>query len=119
MTNELFKLIHIAGILMLFSGLCALWGVYAGGHTPNKSTRITLAVIHGIGMALLLVSGLMQLSALGAGFPLWAILKGSLWLVLGVSMVLAKRRASWGPLLIWFWIACGVAAAFCGIYKPG
>ena len=119
MSNELFKLIHVTGMLMLFSGLSALWGVYSSGKAPGKSARITLAIIHGIGMALLLVSGWMQLSALGAGMPLWAIIKAVVWLVLGVSMVLAKRRASWGPGLILFWLACGVAAALCGIYKPG
>ena len=120
MSLEFYRIIHVAGILMLFSGLSALLGLYTSGHSPRKGLRITLAVIHGIGMALVLVSGFGQLARLGltGGLPGWIYAKLGIWLILGGSMLLARRKAQWGTALIGFWVALGAIAACLATFKP-
>src|SRR5665213_1069671 len=120
MPVEFYKVLHICGIIMLFSGLAALWGVYSTSAPARQQTRTVLAIIHCFGMLLILVSGFGMAAKLGfmAALPLWIYLKLAIWLLLGASMVLAKRKAHWGPGLICLWILLGTAAAYLAIYKP-
>ena len=120
MSVEAYKFLHICGILLLFSGLVGLWGTYASGAAPRKGLRIALSATHGLGMLALLVSGFGMAAYLGFGdhLPVWLYLKMSIWLLLGGSMVMAKRRADWGFALIALWIALGLAAAYLALFKP-
>jgi hypothetical protein len=120
MSLEFYKILHVCGILMLFSGLTGLWGVYSTGSTPRPATRMGLATVHGFGMMLILISGFGMAAKLGimAALPLWIYLKMAIWLVLGGSMVLAKRKAQWGIGLLAFWILLGTAAAYLALFKP-
>jgi hypothetical protein len=120
MSYEFYKLLHICGILMIFSGLAALWGVYSTGQAPPPGRRKALAIIHGLGMLLVLVGGFGMAAKLGlmANLPLWLYLKISVWLLLGASMVLAKRKAQWGPALLLLWILLGASAATLALFKP-
>ena len=120
MSHEIYKVLHILGILMLFSGLTALWGVCLKG-VPTKSLRISLALIHGVGMTLLLVSGMAMAGKLGvftSGTTGWIWTKLAIWLALGGSMVLAKRKAQLGTGLLVLWIGLGTLAAYLAIFKP-
>lgn len=106
---------------MLFSGLTGLWGVYVLGTSPKKSLRIGLAVIHGVGMTLVLISGFAMAGKLGvfaSGTTGWLWAKLVIWLALGGSMVLAKRKAQLGTGLLGLWIALGTLAAYMAIFKP-
>src|SRR5258708_2098765 len=109
MSVEFYRVVHVSGILLLFSGLAGLWGTYASGSAPKKSLRIALSSIHGIGMVVLLVSGFGLAAKLGlvGSLPVWLYLKMSVWLLLGGSMVMAKRKADWGASLIILWVALG------------
>lgn len=120
MSIEFYKLLHVLGILMLFSGLVGLWGTYASGSAPNKFLRVALSITHGIGMLLLMISGFGLAAKLGltSGLPLWLYLKMAIWLALGGSMVLAKRKALWGPRLIGLWVTLGGLAAYLALFKP-
>ena len=120
MSHEFYRVLHILGILMLFGGLTSLWGVYVSGQVPKQGLRVGLAVIHGVGMTFLLLSGFAMAGQLGlmSAIPGWMWIKLGLWLALGGSMVLAKRKAHLGVSLVGLWIALGTVAAFLAIYKP-
>jgi len=121
MSLEFYRVAHILGLLMVFSGLAGLWGVHVqASGPPKKSVRVGLALLHGIGMLLLLVSGFGQLARLGLtdGLPSWVIRKLAIWFLLGVSMVMAKRKAHLGLWIVLVWILFGSLAAFLGIFKP-
>jgi hypothetical protein len=67
-----------------------------------------------------LISGFGMLARLGfmANIPAWAYGKIGIWIILGGSMVLAKRKAEWGLSLILFWVAAGGLAAYLAVFKP-
>lgn len=92
MSYELYKLLHLLGILITFMALGGLALAAAGG---NRSGGGALgAVTHGLGLVIVLVSGFGLLARLGAGFPLWVVLKLVIWLLLGAALVVLKRAPS-------------------------
>src|ERR1700722_15479300 len=104
---------HVFGILMLFSGLVGLWGASLNGTVP-RGRRAVLSAIHGFGMLIVLVAGFAMAGKLGymGAMPGWLYGKMLIWLLLGGSIVLAKRKATIGPLLLAVWIALGTLAAY-------
>lgn len=121
MSLSFYKVIHILGLLLVFNGLAAIWGVNVVGGTPSKRRRIGLSLMHGLGLAALLISGFGMLAKLGylSDIPTWAIIKSLIWLAMGASLALAKRKAQWGLPLISFFVLAGTYAAYLCIYKPG
>jgi hypothetical protein len=120
MPFELYKLLHFCGILLIFSGLAALWGVYSTGSTPVPARRRALAIVHGIGMLFVLIGGFGMAAKLGltANLPVGIYLQMSIWFLLGLSMVMAKRKSHWGLALLFFWVALGVSAGYLALMKP-
>ncbi len=118
MSLEFYKILHIIGFISIFASLAGLWGVSLKG--TDGGTRRALALIHGVGMTLVLISGFGMLARLGmtSGLPGWIYAKLTIWLVLGGSMVLAKRKAHIGPMLVVGWILIGGMAAYLAILKP-
>lgn len=117
MNNEILKVIHILGIALIVTGLAALWG--ASFHAKarlEKKIRIQLALVHGIGMALVIISGFMLLGSTGMGG--WVYGKFLIWLTLGGSMVLAKRKSHWGSGLLLLWVTLAGCAAWLALVKP-
>src|SRR5436309_2679542 len=114
MSHEFYRVVHLCGVMMLMSGLAALCGMCKQGMLPGRRGRLGLALIHGVGMLFLLVSGFAMLAELGflVEIPAWAYIKFAVWLLLGGSMVLAKRKAHWGLGLIFFWILAATYAAY-------
>ena len=121
MSLSFYKVIHILGLLLAFNGLAAIWGVNVVGGKATKRRRIGISVMHGLGMVALLVSGFGMLAKLGylSDIPTWAIIKSLIWVAIGASVALAKRKAQWGIPLVSFWILAGTYAAYLCIYKPG
>jgi hypothetical protein len=117
---EFYRWLHIVSVLMVFTGLVGLVAARSGGKAPDKKTDRMLALIHGFGMLGVLVAGFGAMARLGfmSGWPWWINLKLAIWLYMGGSMALAKRKAQWGPALLASWIIIGGVAAYFGIYKP-
>lgn len=119
---QIYKIMHIVGLMCVFSGLAALLGVY--GTAPlerHPSIRKSLAILHGLGMVFLLVGGFGMLARLGivhGGLPVWVYLKLAIWLALGGSMTLARKKANVGMPLLLLWIFLGGLAAAIALYKP-
>jgi len=105
-----YKIIHLTGIAALFLGM---GGLLAGGNH-----RKVFAILQGIGLLCMLVSGFGLLARLQIGFPHFAILKTTLWLLMGALPVLFRRLKV--PTLIAILIALGMVSlmAWIGINKP-
>jgi hypothetical protein len=118
MNYEIYRLIHFAGIFTLFLA----FGYLLAGPKSTKAA----AMGHGIGLLLILLGGFgMQAKmkdvyqvAYGSGFPTWLILKIVIWLALGGSMVLLKRKIIKGAAAWIAIIVLGLASAYLAYNKP-
>ena len=81
----------------------------------NRYALVRLpAMIHGIGLLLILVSGFGMQAKLKLGFPVWMISKLVILLALGGSIALIKRKAL-PPVAIYFLVIfLGSIAAYLG-----
>ena len=119
MSYGFYKVLHILGLLMLFSGLAGTI-VHAAnrGEKASNVMRGALAALHGGGLLLLLVSGFGNVAELGIGFPGWVFVKVAIWLVFGALIVLPYRKPQWNQALLWLLPVLGAFAAYLAIYKP-
>ena len=121
MSPSAYKVIHVVGLILLFMSLAGLLTASVSGVKSSRRLRASLSSAHGLGLVLLLISGFGMLAKLGylASLPTWAIIKFGLWVALGGSLALAKRRPRWAVALITFWVGAGGLAAYLCVYKPG
>jgi len=116
------KIFHYAGIMLLFMGLGGMvFASYVGFGTEKKKLRRAAAILHGVGLMLILISGFAMLSKLNLMHgdpPNWAKAKFGIFLIMGFSISLAARwsRGIW--ILIVGWTLLGAAAAYLALYKP-
>ena len=118
---EIYKLLHLTGIVLVLTGLVALLALKISGVAIEGANKKFAFLTHGLGLVLVLVSGFGLLARLGliqTGFPGWAYVKLAIWLYFGGIMALIKRRGHLGwklylPLILVFMVAASVA-----LYKP-
>ena len=111
MDPVIYKIIHLSGVIILFGALGA--GVYTASSKENKLAGI----LHGISLVLILVSGFgMVVKIHGNQFHWWIIAKLVIWLLLGGSYALAKKRLLPENTAFAFILALGIIAAFLGNY---
>jgi hypothetical protein len=116
------KIFHYVGIMLLFLGLGGMVFASSAGFGPEKKKlRRMAAILHGIGLLLIVVSGFTMLSKLNLMHgdpPGWAKAKFVIFLIMGFSISVAARwsRGIW--FLIAGWILLGAAAAYLALYKP-
>lgn len=117
---EVYKILHILGILLVFSALGGV-AVHAagGGDRASNPSRRALAISHGVGLLLMLVAGFGMLAKIGispASGWVWA--KVVIWLVLGACTVLPYRARSLAGAMLTLLPLLGTLAAYLAIYKP-
>ena len=119
MSYGFYKVVHVLGLLMLFSGLAGMI-VHAGtgGDRSRNPLRRALASLHGGGLVLLLVSGFGILGEVGLGFPVWAMAKLGLWLAFGALVAIPYRKPEWNGALLWLLPILGALAGYLAFYKP-
>jgi len=108
----IYKVLHLAGVVGLFTALGSLIA------TDENGSRKLGSILHGTSLILILVSGFGMVAKFGYGFPGWVIAKLVIWLALGAMLAVAKRKAlpqgaTFGVVLV-----LGSLAAWLGIYKP-
>lgn len=109
MDPDIYKVIHLAGVVILFGALGA--GIYTSSNKDNKLA----GVLHGISLVLILVSGFGLLAKIWDNqFTWWIILKLIIWLLLGGSYALAKKRLLTENTAFAFILGLGVLAAILG-----
>jgi len=119
MPYTVYKVIHLASILFLFtiSGGVALYAANGGTREKNVAKRLVSA-IHGLTLVLILVSGFGLIARLGTGFEIWVWAKFSIWFVIGSIALLPLRRPHLGYLFLFLIPTLGALSAFMAIFKP-
>ena len=116
------KLFHLIGVMLIFMGLGGMvFAAYAGFGPEKKKVRRAAAMIHGIGLLFLIVSGIGMLQGLGllhGDPPGWIKAKFFIFLLLGGSISLAARFSRWIWILLVTWVLLGAAAGYLALYKP-
>lgn len=114
MSYEFYKVLHLTGLVTLFAALGALSIVAAGRRKP-------FAILHGIGAVILLVAGFGLLARLQLmqNLGLWVYGKIAIWLVLGTTPVILRRKPNLALATLMVSLVLGVIAACLAIFKPG
>jgi uncharacterized membrane protein SirB2 len=113
---EIYKMIHIVSIVLLFTTLSL--SLVAGYNTkPVK-------IFSGVATLFLLVSGMGLVARIGIShgesWPLWLQLKVVVWLIIGVGgAVVAKRFQSQGKIFFLAMMALLVFVTYLVNYQPG
>jgi hypothetical protein len=121
LSYEIYKLLHLFGIIMLFMSVGGVM-LYAlnGGTKADNTWRKTAAITHGIGLVFVLVAGFGLLARVGISWPWpgWVFVKLIIWLVLGGVTGLIYKLGPTGKGLWYVVILLGVIAAYMAIFKP-
>jgi hypothetical protein len=116
MSYQVYKLLHVLGIMLLFFGFGGVLIPNLSGFKLAGKAKLIAFITHGLGMLLLLVAGFGLLAKLGLdGIPGWVIVKLIVWLLLGVGIALAKRKPTIISLLIL--LALAMVAPYAAIFK--
>lgn len=115
MSLQVYHLIHLVAVMALFAGVGA-----ALGGAENPGARKFGAILRGVALLLLLVSGFGMLAKLQImmAMPGWVWVKLGIWVVASILPLLVSRRllpASGAALLA---LALGGVAAWLGYLKP-
>lgn len=117
-----YKLLHYAGLFLLFTSLGGLCAVRLGQGQGAEGER-WLKLLHGMALLMAIVAGFGMLARLGqaspAAWPAWVWLKLALWAALGAAPVLIKRAERLAGLLLVLLPLLGLFGAFLVLYKPG
>jgi hypothetical protein len=105
-----YKIIHVIGVAALALGL--------GGMMAGGANRKAFAILQGVGLLVMLVSGFGLLAKLHLGFPHFAMVKVVLWVVIGALPVLLRRLKVpvFGGMVIF--LALVSIMAWLGVIKP-
>src|SRR5687768_15778684 len=109
MSPEFYRLLHMGGLLLLFLGL---GGIFATcGREGAKPPKLFLAM-HGIGLVVMVVSGIGRAHKLGYGWPTWMIAKIGCWVVIAALPTLVRRGMLPRLLAVVLAVALGCTAAW-------
>lgn len=118
MTYEIYKLLHLVGMMMLFAG--------AGGlvlqhlqDSPSDRARKLAGLTHGIALLILLVAGFGAAAKRewSLASP-WLVGKMVIWLVFGLAPMWIRKLPKQAKLLWWLLVVLGALAGYLAIYKP-
>jgi len=119
---NLYKLVHILGILLVFSafGGLVLHAINGGTKSTNVGRRL-VTIGYGVGLFLILLGGFGMLARLGivqGGLPGWIWFKLAVWIGIGGLFALPYRKPEAARLLWILGPALGLLAAWAALYKP-
>lgn len=123
MSYEFYKVVHLFGILLLFASLggAAMLALRGGSAEQTAPLRKLLGATHGVALLVIFVAGFGLMARLGmmsSAWPLWIYVKVGVWVVLGGSIALVRRRPELGRL--WYVVLplIGALAAYMAVTKP-
>ena len=121
LSYAVYKLMHVLGLLLTFTGLAGVVFAFALTPTPQPKMRKLAFITHGLGLLLILVSGFGMLARMGlvGGLPPWIHAKLTIWVLAGLAIAVAKRKSE--KLAVWIYAATvllGFTAAYIAIFKP-
>lgn len=122
LSHATYKVIHLLGIFLLFSGLGGLWAAAAtSSETIRNTTRRLAMAAHGAAMLLILVAGFGMMARLqiSHSWPLWIWIKLMIWLLLAGYPVLLKRQKKPSGVLFFLAPILGAIAAYAALFHLG
>ena len=110
MSHQIYQILHILGILMVFLGYGALLGrALAGSDCPRLKKMGSIT--SGIGLLLILVAGFGLIAKLGYNYSeTWIWIKLAVWVALGGMIVAINRKPCCAPKIWWVLLALGTIA---------
>jgi hypothetical protein len=111
MNPIIFKVIHLAGALGVFT---AMGAILAGA---TDSHRKMASMLHGVSLLLLLLAGFGMLKNPPMELHYWKV-KLVLWLFLGIVPVLARKKTLPTSVLLGLTLGAGIFAAYLGVMLP-
>lgn len=120
MSYEFYKIIHLTGIVLLFTGLVGLLTLKMAGAEVSGKTKKLVFSAHGLGAFLILLGGfgLLARLQLAANMPNWAYAKLAIWLLAASSISIVKRKGHLGWPIYLGLLVLFVTAAWLAILKP-
>jgi hypothetical protein len=122
MPIEVYKVLHLLGIMLLFASLggMAVLGLRGGEEREVTPLRKLLSITHGVSLLVVFVAGFGLMARLGimSGWPTWIYIKIALWLVLGGATVLVRRTPELGRVWLLLLPLVGGAAAWVAFTHP-
>lgn len=120
MSYEFYKIMHLTGVILVFTGLVGLLTIKMSGGTLVGKTKMLVFASHGVGLLLALVGGFGLMARLGMAqsMPTWIYGKLIIWFILGGAIALIKRKANIGGLLYGGLIAIFLVASYLAVMKP-
>ncbi|AVQ13932.1 hypothetical protein [Leptospira santarosai] len=112
-----YKMIHIFGILLLFTALGGVTLHVLNGGTKEFSNRKIVAITHGIGLFLILLGGFGMLAGLWP-WPGWVIAKFAIWLAYGGLLTMVYKKPSLAKTFWFGFPLLGLLVVYIAIYKP-
>ena len=123
LSHAFYNLVHVIGIILAMlalGGASILAMATPAGATPRPTRRL-LAILHGVGVFLVLLGGFGMLARLGitqGGFPGWIWVKLAVWAVVAAALFLPRRYPAIAKPLLLALPVLGGLAAYMAIYKP-
>mgnify|MGYP003495034197 CR=1 FL=1 len=92
MPYEFYKILHFSGIILTLTALTG-YLFYLVQNKINEKRKF-FAILHGVGVLIILVSGFGLAARLGymQQLPNWIYIKLAIWLCLGGAIALVKRQ---------------------------
>lgn len=120
LSYQVYKLAHFLGIFMVLTALGGLAFSAMQGDLAKHPWRKVAAVLHGVGLFLIVLGGFGMLARLGlvAGLPGWIYAKLALLGGLGGLLFVVKRRQDLARLTWVTAVFVAWAAAYFALYKP-
>lgn len=117
---EVYKIIHLISIFMIFISLSGALFAYRVDPIKAEQFRKKLGMLHGIGLTGAIVAGFGLAARLDLmkNMPIWIYLKILIWLFFGASLTVARKRHALGGKILAVWIIVGGIAAVLAILKP-
>ena len=118
MSYEFYKILHLIGLVLLFTSLGAL-AVISMTASPAERRKPFMA-LHGTSTVIMLVAcfGLLAKLGLARDIQMWVWAKIAIWLILGAAPVLLRRKPNLAFPVLLATIALGVVASYLAIMKP-
>ncbi len=121
MPYEVYKVLHLGGMFLLFTvlGGIALHVLNGGTRESNAGRKLTGA-LHGIALFIILLGGFGMLARLGliGGFPGWVWAKIAVWALIPIIGTMPYRQPATAKAVLFALPLIGVFTAWVAIYKP-
>ena len=110
MDSTTYLILHLIGLSALTIG--------TGGMLAGDKDRRTFAIVQGVGLLIILVSGFGMLAKMQLGFPHFAMVKIVLWLGIGMLPIVFRKMGTPALIAILIFLALIGFAAWLGVMKP-